>query len=66
TVRLDAVKSSAVSIKVMDVNGRTLIEKPIHGLDEVSLDLSEMSNGIYIIQIVTSKAVLTKEIIIQR
>jgi hypothetical protein len=32
----------------------------------VSLDLSEMSNGVYIIQIVTSKAVLTKEIIIQR
>ncbi len=58
-----------VSIKILDINGRSLFsEKFIAESVKFSrnYDLSTYSNGLYIVQIITSKGVKTKRIVVEK
>lgn len=66
TVQLDALQSSAQTLRVTDINGLEIMKTDIRGLNETSIDLSGLTNGVYIIQIITSKAVLNREVVLQR
>jgi hypothetical protein len=57
--------TNIVSITVIDINGKTVTSETTSN-DMLSLDLTEVENGIYFVQINTSNDVITKKISIRK
>ena len=55
--------NSNVTVKVMDVNGKVIILKEVNPLDKGIIDLTNYSNGMYVIVLSTENTVSTKKII---
>ena len=55
------------SLKICDLNGKTLIEKHIpSGTETVEIDVSNLASGVYFCKILTDKGNATKKLIIQK
>ena len=65
TLRYNAVKNTSAQINVLDLNGRVIQSSSIElnkGNVEYGLDLSNVTNGVYFVQLVTENDVQTQRI----
>ncbi len=64
-VRFEQLPLGEVSITVNDLTGKTLLTRSSEGLMEWSLNLSDFSNGIYLIKVQTEEGQLVRKIQVQ-
>jgi hypothetical protein len=69
-VSLDIEKSSDLIFKVVDIQGKVVynerIENTLIGLNQNELQLGNLSNGVYFLQVLTDGAQLTRKIVINK
>ena len=65
TLRYNATKNASAQINVLDLNGRVIQSSSIElnqGNVEYGLDLNNVTNGVYFVQLVTENDVQTQRI----
>jgi len=66
TFNIEALQDNKGLIKIFDAIGNLIIETPFESASNYSIDLSHLSNGVYIVNIVTLEDVYVDKILIQK
>ncbi len=64
-VSLDEIKYTDYHLTLYDLNGRLIFTSKMLCSDDFDIDISSFENGIYVLQIVNAKRIISKKIIIQ-
>lgn len=65
-IDLSAYDGSVQNIKLTDINGRELKNIETNGSLEVQLDMTEHESGVYLLQIMTVKGIVTRQIVLKK
>ena len=65
-VTLNGSFEGAFTATVMDLSGRVIYTSSIENKNMIALDLSEASNGTYIVQLASDKVLVTKRIVVKK
>lgn len=63
-IQLSSNDSSPIEIKIFDVNGRLMFSE-VSSLSKVTLNTEFLTNGLYFLQIIDSKDIITKKFLIE-
>ena len=55
--------SNIAEVRIIDINGTVLLQKAYRDCKETSLDISELSSGIYMLQVITERDCNLRQII---
>lgn len=63
TIETDAVDN--YSVKIISINGQTIIHQIMSGTNRINIDIHELSNGIYFLELATNKGMNVRKLIVQ-
>ncbi|HOD87773.1 MAG TPA: T9SS type A sorting domain-containing protein [Bacteroidales bacterium] len=62
-LRLECPVEGAKHVKILDLRGQILMEESFYDSDNMSLNIANLSSGVYVIQINTTKGVVNKKFV---
>jgi hypothetical protein len=64
TLEFEGTASGSSTVRIMNLQGRTVREIPVKGLQKLGIDVSDMEQGVYFVQVQSAQVVKTRKLIL--